>query len=248
MSLPTTQRSKHASNAVYALFCGLIVLVFLQQYTGVDVAVANFYFDPTSQTFPWKNTWFANDFMHVYIKHVIEILGGVIISICLLDLIYPIKKISQCLKLRLRFVAISATLIPTIIALLKAHASSHCPWDTEQFGGHYPHLKLFESLPATLKAGHCLPAGHASTGLWLAAFCIFWLPHAPRKAFFVFLLGLSVGFVLGWVQQMRGAHFLSHTLWSMWIASAVIYGQWLVFKKYLEKQTKLESGQCINHY
>jgi len=27
---------------------------------------------------------------------------------------------------------------------------------------------------------------------------------------------------MGWVQQMRGAHFLSHTLWSLWVSWAVV--------------------------
>lgn len=30
------------------------------------------------------------------------------------------------------------------------------------------------------------------------------------------------GLFLGWVQQLRGAHFLTHTLWSAWVASLVI--------------------------
>lgn len=227
--------AKYQGLALCALLCWFGVLVWIQQFSGLDLAVANIYFDQPSQTFIWKNTWFANTLMHGYIKVGIEILGVGIIGICLLDVIYPIQKFNPLLRLKLRFVALSAIVIPALIALLKSQSASHCPWDIKQYGGHYPHIKLFESLPATLKAGHCFPAGHASTGLWLAAFCIFWLPQAPRKALFVFLLGLGVGFALGWVQQMRGAHFLSHTLWSMWITSATIFGLLMLFKNKLKK-------------
>ena len=222
--------------AALLVFAGL--LFWLQQCTQVDFYVENIYFDASSQVFVWKNSWFAKDLMHGYLKNALTILGVAIITLCLIDIVKPIKKVSSFFRLRLRFVALSAITIPTLIAYIKSLSSAHCPWDIEQFGGHYPHIKLFESLPASLKAGHCFPAGHASTGLWLAAFCIFWLPHAPRKAWFVFLLGLSVGFVLGWVQQMRGAHFLSHTLWSMWIASAVIFSLLMLFKKILKKNYK----------
>ena len=85
-------------------------------------------------------------------------------------------------------------------------------------------MKLLEHLPsdAYINSGNCFPAGRATTALWLASLCIFWLPNKPKKALSVFMLGLVFGLVLGWVQQMRGAHFLFHTLWSMWLASLSI--------------------------
>lgn len=212
------------------LLCStLLLLVWLQQFTEVDLAIEDWYFDPISRNFPWKNHWFAKDLMHGYLKNLLMLPGIAIIFFCVVDYFRPSKKIHPRLRIRLRFVALSASIIPALIATLKSQSASHCPWDIEQYGGNFPHLKLFETLTPSIQAGHCFPAGHASTGLWLAAFCIFWLPHAPRKAFLVFMLGLSVGFVLGWVQQMRGAHFLSHTLWSMWIASAVIYSLLILF-------------------
>ena len=83
-------------------------------------------------------------------------------------------------------------------------------------------LRLFDAVPSAMQSGHCFPAGHATVALWLAALCVFWLPHKPKTAFAVFLSGLSVGFALGWVQQMRGAHFLFHTLWATWFAALVV--------------------------
>ena len=214
---------------LFLLLFSFLLLAWLQQFTGLDFAIENLYFDPISHTFPWKNSWFAKDLMHGYLKNVLVMLGTAILLLCAIDYFCPIKKISPILSVRLRFIALSAIMIPALIAALKSQSSSHCPWDIEQYGGNYPHLTLFESLPSALKAGHCLPAGHASTGLWLAAFCVFWLPNAPRKAFLVFVFGLSVGFVMGWVQQMRGAHFISHTLWSMWLASLVIFCLLILF-------------------
>lgn len=217
------------------VFWALLLLICLQQFTEIDIVIEDWYFDPVSQSFPWKNSWFAKDLMHGYVKNALMLPGIGIIIFCVLDYFRPSQKIHPLLRVRLQFVALSATIIPALIAALKSRSASHCPWDIVKYGGHYPHLNLFESLPPAMKAGHCFPAGHTSTGLWLAAFCVFWLPHAPRKALVVFGLGLSVGFVLGWVQQMRGAHFLSHTLWSMWIASAVIFGQLMLFQNKLKK-------------
>lgn len=208
---------------LYLLVLSCAFLVWMQLSSTLDLAVEYWYFDTASQSFPWKNSWFAKDFMHGYLKNALTMLGLAIIAFCAIDFVWPSKKICAAFRVKLRFIALSAITIPALIAYLKSLSAAHCPWDVEQYGGIYPHIGLLDSLPSSLKAGHCFPAGHASTGLWLAAFCVCWLPHAPRKAFLVFALGLGIGFVMGWVQQMRGAHFLSHTLWSMWLASLVIF-------------------------
>jgi membrane-associated PAP2 superfamily phosphatase len=68
--------------------------------------------------------------------------------------------------------------------------------------------------------------------LWLAAFAVFWLPEQPAKAMRVFLTGLGVGIFMGLVQQVRGAHFLTHTLWSVWIAIAILL---IIFRCYAKQ-------------
>lgn len=208
--------------AFLALFVSAIVFVVIAQFTNLDVKIEDYYYNAQTQQFIWKNSWFAKQFMHVYVKDLMVFLGLFLIASVLLDLIRPIQAINHWTRIRLRFVALAAILIPSIISTAKQMSVVHCPWDIQRYGGVAPYLKLFDLMPSHIEAGHCFPAGHASSGLWLAAFCVFWLPHHPRKAFAVFLAGLSIGFALGWVQQMRGAHFLSHTLWSMWITSAII--------------------------
>jgi membrane-associated PAP2 superfamily phosphatase len=49
-----------------------------------------------------------------------------------------------------------------------------------------------------------------------------WYPERKGRCVVVGLLALAWGFGLGWLQQMRGAHFLSHTLWSLWLSWAVV--------------------------
>ncbi|WP_373887845.1 phosphatase PAP2 family protein [Massilia sp. BSC265] len=70
--------------------------------------------------------------------------------------------------------------------------------------------------------GHCLPAGHASSALWLVSLVVVWLPGPGRRAGRACCVALVPGLALGWMQQMRGAHFLTHTLWSAWIACAIV--------------------------
>lgn len=203
------------------LLFALVILV-VNQLSNLDLVIQDYYFDPVNQVFAWKNTWFAKDFMHGYVKKGLITVVIAIISLVVLDGIAPIKGMPPAVRYKLRFVAVAAILVPTVITLIKSRSNYHCPWDVARYGGSAQFFRLLDSIPATVDAGHCFPAGHASTGLWLAGFCVFLLPDRPRIALAVCIAGLGVGFALGWVQQMRGAHFLTHTLASVWIASAVI--------------------------
>lgn len=203
------------------IFAALNILI--GQFTHIDLIIEDYYFDVNTQQFPWKDTWFAKDLMHGYVKYVITDIGRLLWLIVLLDIIYPWRIIKQWLRVRLRFVAIASVLVPSLVAILKHFSALHCPWDLTRYGGFAPFVRLLDHVPSAMKAGACFPAGHATVALWLAAFCVFWLPTKPKTALVVFLSGLSVGFALGWVQQMRGAHFLFHTLWSVWLAALVIF-------------------------
>lgn len=199
------------------------VNILVGQFTNIDLIIEDYYFSTITHQFPWKDTWFAKNLMHGYVKYVITDIGRLLWLIVLLDLIYPWPIIKQWLRVRLRFVVIASILIPSLVAILKHFSALHCPWDLMRYGGFAPFIRLFDHVPNMMKAGACFPAGHATVGLWLAALCVFWLPNKPKTALVVFLAGLSVGLALGWVQQMRGAHFLFHTLWSIWLAALVIF-------------------------
>src|SRR5690606_23704522 len=121
----------------------------------------------------------------------------------------------------LRFVALAALLEPALVGSLKASSNLQCPFGADLYGGAQPLMRLFDAIPEGWRAGHCFPAGHASAGMWLSALGVFWLPTRPRMALAWFAAGLSVGLFMGWVQQMRGMHFLSHTLATAWVSTAL---------------------------
>ena len=50
----------------------------------------------------------------------------------------------------------------------------------------------------------------------MAGFFVFRLSQ-PKRAYFFLIAGVILGFAMGWAQMMRGAHFLSHNLWTGWI-------------------------------
>lgn len=208
--------------ALQVLAVSAVLMLLIGQFTDIDLMIEDYYYDEELKTFPWLKSWFAKDLMHGYVKNVIIKSGYLLLLVVALDAIRPWKKITPFVRSRLRFVATASLLVPTIVRAVKQFSVLHCPWTVDRYGGTEPFLRLLDHVPEGMQVGHCFPAGHATVGLWLAALCVFWLPHKPRVAVGVFSAGLSVGLVLGWVQQMRGAHFLFHTLWAAWLASLVI--------------------------
>jgi len=59
--------------------------------------------------------------------------------------------------------------------------------------------------------------------LWMISLSIFFVPHRLTRAAVVLATLLFVGVGVGWMQQLRGAHFLTHTLWSAWIALVLFF-------------------------
>lgn len=201
-------------------------LLWLGQSTDIDVDIAELSFDAVRGQFPLRDAWFAKQFFHTYVKVVVMTLGMVFFVCAVYDLLRPATAWTRETGWRIRTVAACALLIPVTIGLLKQNSRLHCPWDISIFGGSEPYFRLLDLIPPAITAGKCFPAGHASGGLWLASIMVFWLPKSPRLGWAVGIGMLGIGVAMGVVQQLRGAHFTTHTLWSTWIAVLII---WLAY-------------------
>ena len=119
-----------------------------------------------------------------------------------------------------------ATTLATVvlIPLLKRGSLTSCPWSLAEFGGVATYVSHWAWGMPDGGDGRCFPAGHAT-----AAFCF--LPgffalraRAPRAAR-AWLLGVvAAGAVLSGVQVLRGAHYVSHSLWTGWFCWAFVLG------------------------
>ncbi|CAN7484110.1 phosphatase PAP2 family protein [Pseudoduganella sp. LjRoot289] len=211
--------------AAWMLALSAAIIVLLGMGT-VDLLLADWMFDFHIHEFPWQHAWLTEHFSHGTLKTVLTLLATLPVAACAWDSLPDRLRHGRALpawwRLRLRLLSLCVLLVPAITSLLKRASVSHCPWELERYGGYQPYYRLLEHVPGWVEAGHCLPGGHASSALWLVGLAVFWLPHDPRKAADVGLAALAFGAVVGWMQQMRGAHFLTHTLWTMWIACAVL--------------------------
>jgi membrane-associated PAP2 superfamily phosphatase len=203
-----------------ALWCVWIALaiaiVWLANATTVDLTLADQQFDFTQHSFTQKHAFFYETVMHVYAKQLFTVIWLALLLLAWLPKRLLGNRISAATRYKLRWIVLLALLNAIVVSSLKHQMPHACPWDIVRYGGSASWVPTFTSHPA-LEAGHCFPAGHTTSGVWLSALGLLWLPQAPRKALLVTIAGLMVGFALGWAQQIRGAHFLSHTLTSLWL-------------------------------
>ncbi|QBQ39503.1 phosphatase PAP2 family protein [Pseudoduganella plicata] len=199
-----------------------LLILWIGSNTDIDLALADAAYDAATHSFPMQHAWIAEQFNHVMLKTVLSLLGATAVLLTLWDAWRPCRSWTASRRTGMRVVAMSAVLVPSVIGLMKHASVSHCPWDLQRYGGTQPYVRLLEWMPAGIEAGHCMPAGHASSALWLISIAAFWWPQRRRTAIFVAGTMLMLGLAVGWLQQLRGAHFLTHTLWSAWVACVVV--------------------------
>jgi membrane-associated PAP2 superfamily phosphatase len=134
-----------------------------------------------------------------------------------------------------------------IVGLLKVLTNVDCPWDLQPFGGAFPFVHLFADRPDALRRAACFPAAHASSGYALLALYFVWRERDERRARLGLALGIAMGCLFGVAQQARGAHFLSHDLWSafiVWTIAASVYA--FGFKACLVTPALTSDERCVH--
>lgn len=120
-------------------------------------------------------------------------------------------------------VQLALTVLASVIVVSLVKRSSHasCPWDLREFGGTAVYVSHWAWGVADGGPGGCFPAGHASAALAYAGGWFVLRRRMPRAAASWLVTALVLGLVLGLAQQWRGAHYMSHTLWSAWLCWSV---------------------------
>ncbi|HRP25982.1 MAG TPA: phosphatase PAP2 family protein [Thauera sp.] len=219
MALPALEASRRwllAQSALLGISAVLLYAIF--DGTDLDRLLTHTLFDAELGLFPLRRSWFLEAVMHKAAKQVTYVLVAASLYLCW-----------QGWKARLSWLpprnallaALGMAVIPLATAGVKMLTARYCPWDLVEFGGYAPYLGLFDPAPAGIKAGQCFPAGHASTGFLWIVWAVALRPAGQRTARRALILGLLAGAILGTARMLQGAHFLSHTLWTLWLAWAV---------------------------
>jgi membrane-associated PAP2 superfamily phosphatase len=206
--------------ALSVLLAPLIWLVF--NHTDLDRILIAPYYDSHSHSFPWRDDPFMQSVMHGDLKLVVVGVGVALLGGFALTYIVPQwRRYRRCLLWMCCAMAGSVLLV----SLIKHGAGLHCPWDLVEYGGYAPFERLFERMPLAA-GGNCFPGGHAAGGFALMALYFGLRDSHVRQARLGLIVALVLGMVMGWAQMIRGAHFLSHNVWSAWVVwtcMAVLY-------------------------
>ncbi|MEO8366683.1 MAG: phosphatase PAP2 family protein [Pseudoxanthomonas sp.] len=126
----------------------------------------------------------------------------------------------------LLYLLLATLLAAGLVSLIKRYSNMDCPWDLLRYGGDKAYYGLFEHRPAILGRAACFPAGHASAGYSWIALYFFLLATRPALRWWGLGFALGLGLVFGIAQQLRGAHFLSHDVWTLticWFTALILY-------------------------
>ncbi len=221
----------------YAVVSVVLLIAFLVwDSTGLDMLLAIHWGEPTG--FALRDNWWMVKIMHEGARNV----GWIFFLALLIGIWRPwssLRALATADRVRLFLSVLSALLAVTLI---KGISQTSCPWDLQVFGGLAPYVSHWNLWVRDGGGGHCFPAGHASTGFaFMAAYFGLRQSNAPGATLWL-VLALSVGFVLGFSQQMRGAHFMSHTLWTAWLCWTVGWVSHWVLHGLQQKKNKAHAS------
>ena len=207
-----------------ALVGSALLMLWAFRYWPLDAWIIAPYASP--QGFTLRDAWITTRWAHALVEDwVLLISMGLLV---MFGLSYWREKWRQW-RQPCGFLLVAMLLSSGTVGLLKSVSPHTCPWDIQAYGGTDLYMPLFSSWPQA-KLGKCFPAGHATTGFGLMAIYLLTRRAGFRYAYGYWLAALILGFGFGWVQMMRGAHFLSHTLWSawwVWLVELLVFALWL---------------------
>nr|WP_297459092.1 phosphatase PAP2 family protein [uncultured Halomonas sp.] len=221
MATPYSGNAKPLSPLVPAWLGFVLLMLFFQRH-GIDFAVADRLFRWEGGDWSLKHHIVTESILHNGGRAVSEALGALAILGFAASLMgSPLRAWRRALGYLIAALAVSTV----SVAILKQWVSMDCPWDLARYGGDMPFIGLFEQRPDGLPDAACFPAGHASAGYAWIALYFFFKATLPRWRWWGLTAGLSMGLAFGIAQQLRGAHFLSHDLWTLmicWTSSALL--------------------------
>jgi len=189
----------------------------------VDLEISRWFFDASSQAWPWRSHWLTQDVAHRGGKYLIVMWGLTLIA-CLGLSVY--RTSLRAWRRTWAYILTCLVISVSVTGVWKANSRVPCPWDVAEFEGGCPHQAPFHPAVAGSDCGGCFPAGHASGAF--ALFGLYFVARARhrRRAWIWILPGFCLGNLFGLTQVMRGAHFVSHQIYTgamIWILCALVF-------------------------
>ncbi|VTU31313.1 PAP2 (acid phosphatase) superfamily protein [Variovorax sp. PBS-H4] len=196
-----------------ALAWTLLTLLLLLAWdaSGLDLVLAGLAGTPTG--FPWRENAFLVHVMHEGARS----LSWLLLAALFAAIRWPVgvlRRLRMRERAQLAFTVLAAVLVVTLV---KQASATSCPWDLKAFGGMAHYVSHWAWGLRDGGPGGCFPAGHASAGFAFVAGWFVLRRVSPSAARAWLACALGAGLLLGLAQQQRGAHYMSHTLWTAWL-------------------------------
>lgn len=245
MSINTTvslngQPARTASHPATWLLATL-ALTLLWDVAGTDLTFMRWIGTP--QGFALRNEWLLERVLHDAVRHAATVFYLLLCVWALWPARWSPARV-RWLQLPRRervWLVLLVALSLLAVNLLKNHSQTSCPWDLQAFGGRASYVSHWRLGQPDGGSGRCFPGGHASSAFGFLALCLPWLqtPGARVRRREVGLRWLAAilftGLVAGAVQTLRGAHYPSHTLWTLVICGAVSLSGWRLARPWLAR-------------
>lgn len=230
--LTTRQNQRFESCLFLAPILLLVSAIITVEWGGADLALARVVYAAEGGRWLLKDHWLTQTVIHE---------SGLRFSVALLLLVWVLAVASvlfprwRVARAPLIYLAFVLPLSPIVVTVLKSSLPVSCPWDLEFFSGATPWQGGWWGAvtgQGGAQESGCFPAGHASGGYTFVALYFALRNSLPRWRFAGLAFGLLLGLTYDVAQQLRGAHFLSHGLWTLaisWLFAVVGYWVWQLF-------------------
>ena len=216
--MPPTPRSRSLlSSSTLRWTAGSLLFLLAWDASGLDLVLAHWF--GTAQGFALRDHWLFTTVLHEGARRLSWLLV-VGLSLAVWWPVGVLRKLDRWQRLQL---VVSILLGLALVVAIKRISSTSCPWDLAEFGGLARYVSHWRFGLVDGGGAHCFPAGHASAGFAFVGGYFVLRDRAPRAARIWLATALTAGLVLGVSQQMRGAHFMSHTLWTAWLCWTVAW-------------------------
>ena len=211
----------------------LLAVTLLWDLVGADLPVMRWL--GTAGGFPLRDQWFLTEVLHDAWRRLFVDLYLLMFVWALWPARWNLARLAPLAMPRRERLTLVLLVALSLLAvnLVKNASQTSCPWDLEMFGGtarYVSHWSLWQGSDGG--GGRCFPGGHASSGFAFLGLCLPWLMpppgtgRAPDAGRWWLAALLLAGLTAGAVQTVRGAHYPSHTLWTLLICGGVSWIGW----------------------
>ncbi len=189
-----------------------VVLAILFESTRIDVWLADLVYRWEGNTWALRRDAFVRGVLHKDANAWITAFYVMLVVVCAMS--FFVGRL-QRFRWGLVYLVTAVALSTLSVALLKDITRVQCPWSIDRYGGVVAYATTWRQILMHGTSGRCFPSGHAGSGYALLAFYFFCRRYAPAWRWWAFAVAMSIGTIFGVAQQLRGAHYLSHDVWSL---------------------------------